>query len=271
MIEDVDEVHVAEQLDTTSDDELWEQSGAFDDRDFGPQIYDSFMQDGPPTSSTSVALIETRLASPVEEPDPALTQAPTYQDVMRTLRDVFKLESFRKNQLEAITAFMAGHNTFVLMPTGGGKSLCFQLPAVCKNLAHNTVTIVIGPLLALMQDQVVALENKGLDVVSFSKEFTSEEVSQAHTRLNSHGSVNGPRRPCMLYVTPEKLECSNKLKDDLRRLYNAGRLGGIVVDEAHCIATWGRSFRESVSNLVVKCILRANGNSVVYQTPLDAR
>ncbi|KAI0085394.1 P-loop containing nucleoside triphosphate hydrolase protein [Irpex rosettiformis] len=163
---------------------------------------------------------------------------------MRTLRDVFKLQSFRKNQLEAITAFMAGHDAFILMPTGGGKSLCFQLPAVCKNQANNSVTVVVGPLLALMQDQVTALEAKGLDIVSFSKDNTNQESNVIHARLNHHS-----KKPCMLYVTPEKLEHSNKLKNDLRKLHQLGQLGGIVIDEAHCISTWGRSFRDSYTKL----------------------
>ncbi|KAI0688743.1 P-loop containing nucleoside triphosphate hydrolase protein [Cytidiella melzeri] len=177
-------------------------------------------------------------------PDSILTKAPSYPDVKRVLQEKFGLQEFRKNQLEAITASMAGHDVFVLMPTGGGKSLCFQLPAVCKNEANNSVTIVIGPLLALMQDQVSALEAKGLYIASFTSDNTLQEVTSIHAQLN-----DPVRKPCMLYVTPEKLEHSNRLRDDLRRLHRSKQIGGIVVDEAHCITTWGRSFRDSYTKL----------------------
>lgn len=249
----MDDFPVIENLDAASDDELWEQTGEFDDTDFNSQILPSTSTHIQPASASQShvhfePIVDSRLASPIDEPDPNLTQAPSYEMIKRTLRDTFQLQSFRKNQLEAITAFMAGHDTFVLMPTGGGKSLCFQLPAVCKNQTNNSVTIVVGPLLALMQDQVTALERKGLNIVSFTKDSSAAENAELHKRL-SHPEES----PCMLYVTPEKLQHSNRLKDDLRKLHRSNRLGGIVIDEAHCITTWGRSFRDSVSRLSASC------------------
>jgi hypothetical protein len=223
----------SDNFDLGSEDELWHQSGL-------PEDY--VLDDIPPVPVSLPTFNNApEIAIFPSEPDPSLLKRPFYSDIEHTLHHTFGLKSFRTNQLEAITANMEGHDVFVLMPTGGGKSLCFQLPAVCKNRTRNCVTVIIGPLVALMQDQVSAMQAKGLDIAFFTKNSTSQEASLTHDRLN-----HPERKPCMLYVTPEKLEHSNRLKDDLRKLHRSNQLGGIVVDEAHCITTWGRSFRESV-------------------------
>ncbi|KAI0340716.1 ATP-dependent DNA helicase [Trametopsis cervina] len=227
-----------------SDDELWDQVGSIDhhNEDRGGTRTPNFSA----LSSTTEHVMAPRSESYTRtmDADIPLRSTTSYSDIAHTLKHVFKLQTFRQNQLEAITSYMAGHDVFVLMPTGGGKSLCFQLPAVCKNVANNSVTIVIGPLLSLMLDQVMALEKKGLDIAYFAQEQTGAEANQMHARLNDSG-----RKPCLVYVTPEKLLHSDRLKSDLRRLYQSNQLGGIVVDEAHCITTWGRSFRDSYTKL----------------------
>ena len=121
-----------------------------------------------------------RTLSATPSPDPALLQKPYYNALTRALRDVFSLPSFRPNQLAAISAFMDGKDVFVLMPTGGGKSLCFQLPAVIKHQQHKLVTFVVTPLISLMSDQVRALQSKGVHVVQLKGD---QELNERMTLL----------------------------------------------------------------------------------------
>ncbi|PCH39216.1 nucleoside triphosphate hydrolase protein [Wolfiporia cocos MD-104 SS10] len=122
---------------------------------------------------------------------------PYYAEIKEKLRTIFNLVDFRSNQLEAITATLAGRDVLVLMPTGGGKSLCYQLPAVCESGTMRGVTIVIGPLLSLMQNQVESLEEKGVDVVQFNGDQDLEESGRVGRRLLA------AKKPNILFVTPE--------------------------------------------------------------------
>jgi superfamily II DNA helicase RecQ len=171
------------------------------------------------------------------------TATPYYNEIIRILKTVFSLHKFRTNQLEAINATMAGRDVFVLMPTGGGKSLCYQVPAVCKTGVFNGVTFVVSPLLSLMHDQVVALKKKGVDVILWDSEKTSGDVQEIMQRLKAK------RKPSLVYVTPEKLKENQMLKHTLAMLYDEGGLARFVIDEAHCISTWGRDFRDAVRTL----------------------
>ncbi|PCH38733.1 ATP-dependent DNA helicase [Wolfiporia cocos MD-104 SS10] len=168
---------------------------------------------------------------------------PYYAEIKEKLRTIFNLVDFRSNQLEAITATLAGRDVLVLMPTGGGKSLCYQLPAVCESGTTRGVTIVIGPLLSLMQNQVESLEEKGVDVVQFNGDQDLEESGRVGRRLLA------AKKPNILFVTPEKLQRSGRFNDILERLYEEGYLARFVVDESHCVVKWGRDFRDSYKNL----------------------
>jgi hypothetical protein len=197
------------------------------------------------TSAIVTDNISTSKATRIDQ-----TATPYYREAIHALKEVFGLHSFRKNQLEAINATLDGRDVFVLMPTGGGKSLCYQLPAVCYGGKTKGVTVVVSPLIALMQDQVHALQAKNVDVVLWNSEKSSDEVQQIKARLN------GSKKPDLVYVTPEKLKESGVLKSILHRLYEGNDLARFVIDEAHCISSWGRDFREAVrSFLPSSCFL----------------
>ncbi|KAF9452800.1 ATP-dependent DNA helicase [Macrolepiota fuliginosa MF-IS2] len=167
--------------------------------------------------------------------------SPYHNEIQRQLRDVFSLTDFRENQLEAITATMDGKDVFVLMPTGGGKSLCYQLPAVCTTGRTHGLTIVVSPLTALMEDQVSALTAKGIDAFFWSAETSQLEVN---ARL-----WNGDKKPSLLYITPEKLRASPSCRNLLEKLYHQKQLARFAIDEAHCISTWGQDFRNAYQGL----------------------
>ncbi|VDB84928.1 unnamed protein product [Peniophora sp. CBMAI 1063] len=172
------------------------------------------------------------------------TKSPYYDEVMRVLRSRFKLSEFRPNQLETIIATLEGRDVFTLMPTGGGKSLCFQLPAVVSP----GVTVVISPLIALMMDQLRELEQRKIKTVYYNSSRSAAERSEA-TQALLHPIPD--MKPNMVYMTPEKLVGNDQMSTVLTTLYNAGLLARFVIDEAHLVHTWGRNFRESFLNLKV--------------------
>ncbi|CAK5279407.1 unnamed protein product, partial [Mycena citricolor] len=176
---------------------------------------------------------------------PTKLSGPYVKEIMANLKSVFGLDSFRTNQFEAISATLSGRDVFVLMPTGGGKSLCYQLPAVCTGGSTKGVSIVVSPLLALMTDQVHDLRRKKIDAALLTSSTAEDEARQVRERIMSPTKQN----PTLLYVTPERLQVSATLKSMLGRLYRSGELARFVIDEAHCISTWGQDFREAYTEL----------------------
>lgn len=143
------------------------------------------------------------------------------------LSTIFGFDDFRPGQEEIVKAVTAGKNTLAIMPTGGGKSLCFQLPA----LAREGVTVVISPLIALMRDQVRALKEVGVEAGALTSGNTEEETSEVFEALDAG-------RMKLLYMAPERLANSGT-QNMLKRV----GVTMIAVDEAHCVSAWGHDFR----------------------------
>src|SRR6476659_4473774 len=153
------------------------------------------------------------------------------------LGEVFGYPDFRAGQADAVEAVLAGRDAVVLLPTGAGKSLCYQVPAITLARAGRGTTIVVSPLIALMIDQVDALVGKGIAAAALHSQQEDEEQSGIVGRF-LRGELT------LLYVSPERATLDS-FKRMLKRTQNAM----YAIDEAHCVSQWGHDFRPEYARL----------------------